>query len=218
VTSMSTVLIVVPQYDEAEALCRGFERKGLAFEAMKVGVLPCTSVPSLELIVAMLAATARHSSECRRYPEEGANHFRLDDEEVAEGRGAFLVCYSSGQPVACGAIRRLDPETAEIKRMFVEPSMRGLGIGSQLVTRLEAEARRLGVKRVVLETGVRQPEALALYERAGFARVLPFGEYARSPLSVCMAKELRLGRLGLAPEKERSRAHRNLDLRRIQPD
>jgi GNAT superfamily N-acetyltransferase len=128
-----------------------------------------------------------------RYPEEGANHFRLDSEEVTEGRGAFLVAYSNGQPVACGAIRRLDADTAEIKRMFVAPQSRGQGIARRLLAILEAEARRLAVKRIVLETGARQPEALALYEHAGFARVSLFGEYVSSPLSVCMVKELAPG-------------------------
>ena len=56
-----------------------------------------------------------------RYPEAGANHFRLDAGEVADGRGAFLVAYAGSQPVACGAIRRLDAGTAEIKRMYVAP-------------------------------------------------------------------------------------------------
>ena len=125
-----------------------------------------------------------------RYPEEGVNHLRLDQEEVAEGRGAFLVCYGNGQAVACGAIRRLDQDVAEVKRMFVEPASRGQGIGRRLLTELEGEARRLGVKRLVLETGVRQPEALTLYARAGFVRVPGFGEYSGSPLSVCLAKEL----------------------------
>ena len=63
-------------------------------------------------------------------------------------------------------------------------------MGRRLLTRLEEEGRDLGVKRIVLETGERQPEALALYARAGYTRVPPFGEYVGSPLTVCMAKEL----------------------------
>jgi putative acetyltransferase len=59
-----------------------------------------------------------------------------------------------------------------------------------LLGTLEAEARGLGVNRLVLETGVRQPEAIALYERAGFRKIPAFGEYVDSPLSVCMAKAL----------------------------
>jgi putative acetyltransferase len=125
-----------------------------------------------------------------RYPEEGANHFRLDPEEVADGRGAFLVAYLGGQPVACGAVRRIERAIAEIKRMYVAPEARGRGVGRQVLLELEAEAQRLGATRLVLETGPRQPEALALYHRAGFVEVPNFGEYIGCELSVCMAKEL----------------------------
>ena len=140
--------------------------------------------------IATAMIRALNAELAERYPEEGANHFRLDREEVAEGRGAFLVVYGNGEPLACGAIRRLDADTAEIKRMYVEPHIRGQGIGRRLLTTLETEGRRLGVKRIVLETGERQPEALGLYRRAGFVHMSPFGEYVGSPLSVCMAKEL----------------------------
>ena len=125
-----------------------------------------------------------------RYPEEGARHFRVDPDEVAEGRGAFLIASRSGQPMGCGAVRRIDARTAEIKRMYVSPEARGGGVGRALLRALEAEARTLGISRLVLETGVRQPEAIALYQRAGFSRIAPFGEYVGSPLSVCMAKDV----------------------------
>jgi GNAT superfamily N-acetyltransferase len=124
------------------------------------------------------------------YPEEGANHFRLDAEEVADGRGAFLVAYRDGQAVGCGAVRRNDHQVAEIKRMYVVPEARGRGIARQVLVALEAEARQLGVNRLVLETGLRQVEALALYRRAGFVEIPLFGEYIDSPLSVCMEKHL----------------------------
>jgi putative acetyltransferase len=124
-----------------------------------------------------------------RYPEPGATHFRLDAEEVAEGRGAFLIAYRSGQPVGCGALRRIDARTGEIKRMYVSPEERGRGVGRVILETLEVEARGLGIARPVLETGARQPEAIALYERAGFSTIAPFGEYIASPLSVCMGKE-----------------------------
>ena len=125
-----------------------------------------------------------------RYPEEGANFFRLDADEVAKGRGAFLVAYIDGQPIGCGAVRRTDDTVAEIKRMYVAPSARGCGVGKRIVIELEAVARELGVRRLVLETGPRQPEAIAVYERAGFVEIPLFGEYIGSKFSVCMAKDL----------------------------
>jgi GNAT superfamily N-acetyltransferase len=126
-----------------------------------------------------------------RYPEPGANHFQLDAEEVAEGRGGFFIAYIEEKPVGCGAVRRLESLVAEIKRMYVAPEARGMGIGRQILDALEAEAQKLGARRIVLETGPRQPEAIALYSRAGFLRIPLFGEYLQSPdFSVCMAKDL----------------------------
>jgi putative acetyltransferase len=137
---------------------------------------------------ALIAALNAELTE--RYPEEGATHFRLDPDEVAEGRGAFLIASRSGLPIGCGAVRRIDEQQAEIKRMFVRSEERGNGVGRALLAALEAEAQRLGLSRLVLETGIRQSEAIALYERAGFSRIAPFGEYVDSPLSVCMAKTI----------------------------
>ena len=125
-----------------------------------------------------------------RYPEEGATHVRLDPDEVVEGRGAFLVASRAGLPIGCGGVRRIDEQQAEIKRMFVRFEERGQGVGRALPFALEVEARQFGVSRLVLETGIRQAEALALYERAGSSRIAPFGEYAGSPPSVCMAKAI----------------------------
>ena len=74
--------------------------------------------------------------------------------------------------------------------MYIAPSVRGRGVGHRMLTALEAEARRLGVTRLVLETGERAHEAMKLYARAGFVRIPRFGEYINSPLSLCMAKDL----------------------------
>ncbi len=140
--------------------------------------------------VAHALISALNAELSERYPEAGANHFRLDEDEVAERRGAFLVACVAGTPVGCGAVRRIDEHVAEIKRVYVMPAARGHGVGRAMLSALEAEARRLGANRLVLETGTRQPEALGLYERAGFSAISPFGEYVGSPLSVCMAKDL----------------------------
>ncbi|HEX4415598.1 MAG TPA: GNAT family N-acetyltransferase [Lacipirellulaceae bacterium] len=125
-----------------------------------------------------------------RYPEEGANFFRLDPDEVAAGRGGFFVAYADGHPVGCGAIRWIDSDAAEIKRMYVARGNRGGGIGGKILAELEAEAARLGIRRIVLETGPRQPEAIAIYKRAGFAEIPLFGEYVDPRYSLCMAKNV----------------------------
>jgi putative acetyltransferase len=126
----------------------------------------------------------------RTYPEQGACHFRLDADEVGPGRGAFVAAFYGERPIGCGAVRRVDDATGEVKRMYVVPDLRGKGVGKALVGAIEAEAKALGLTRLALETGVRQHAALALYERLGFKRIPPFGEYFNSPLSICMAKAL----------------------------
>jgi putative acetyltransferase len=125
------------------------------------------------------------------YPEPGANHFQLDAEEVSHGRGAFVVVYRAGKPVGCGAVKLLDAETAELKRMYVAPLARGQGLGRRLVDTLEVEARALGARRLVLETGTRQRAALGLYRATGFQSIPLFGEYRQSAeTSVCLGKDI----------------------------
>ena len=125
------------------------------------------------------------------YPEPGATHFGLAPEEVSGRRGAFLVICHEKTPVACGAVRLLDAETGELKRMYVAPTMRGRGLGRRLVTALEIEARTLGVRRLILETGIRQIAALALYRGAGFQPIPLYGEYLLTPdTSICLGKDL----------------------------
>ena len=145
---------------------------------------PLDSPVALELIIAL----NRELDE--RYPEEGANHFRLDPAEVAPGRGGFFVARRGATPVGCGAVRLVDAGAAEIKRMYVPPALRGQGIASRLLAHLEVEARQLGATRLVLETGERQFESVALYRRAGFVEITRYGEYVDSPLSLCMGKAL----------------------------
>jgi GNAT superfamily N-acetyltransferase len=125
------------------------------------------------------------------HPEPGACHFQLDPAEVTGDRGVFLIIYREGEPVGCGALRVLDDETGEFKRMYVVPAVRGNGLGKRLVAALEAEAGALGVRRLVLETGVRLTAAVALYRSMGFEQIPLYGEYLSSPdTSLCMGKDL----------------------------
>jgi GNAT superfamily N-acetyltransferase len=158
----------------------------MPLEAITIARADLTAPTSLALIAALNAELAA------MYPEPGANHFRLDPDEIAPGKGAFLVVYQEGTPVGCGALRRLDADTGELKRMYMSPTLRGRGVGRQLVAALEAEARALGLRRLVLETGTRQHAALALYRKTGFEPIPIYGEYCCSPeTSVCLGKDLR---------------------------
>lgn len=122
------------------------------------------------------------------YPAE-SNHL-LDLDELAEPNVTFLVGRIGGRAIMCGAYRVFAPSTAEIKRMWVATHHRGQGLGRQMLTAIEAHARSAGVKRLKLETGVRQEEAMGLYGASGYARCRPFGDYKTDPLSVFMTKTL----------------------------
>lgn len=110
-------------------------------------------------------------------------------EELKQANVTFLTARVDGTPVACGAIVRHD-DYVEVKRMYVLPACRGLGLGKQLLDALEAKIAHAGGKLVRLETGTAQAEALELYERAGYRRCSPFGEHRANPHSICMEKVL----------------------------
>jgi len=101
-----------------------------------------------------------------------------------------VVCYLDGIPVGCGAFKAYDMDKVEIKRMFVKPEHRGKGIGLDILKHLEQWAAELNYKGTVLETGKRQPEAIALYQKAGYTIIKNFGQYENVANSVCMAKEI----------------------------
>ena len=124
------------------------------------------------------------------YPPEQRFGPNLKAQHLEGGRGTFLIARDGGRAVGCGAIRLVDPTTAEVKRMYVEPDQRGRGVGRAVLASLEAAARQLGAGRLVLETGSYSADALALYRGAGFTPVDCWGEYATSPTSICLEKKL----------------------------
>ena len=103
---------------------------------------------------------------------------------------AFFVAFDGEKPVGCGGLRELDSTEAEIKRMFVDPSSRGTGVSTALLARLEQFGRERGYRRLVLETGDQQPDAIRFYTREGYERIPNFGYYTDSTLSLCFAKQL----------------------------
>ena len=136
-------------------------------------------------------------------PDE--NFLDLPAEDIRDGRGTFLVARQDGEALACGAVRLLSPTTAEIKRMYVDVPARGRGLGSRILTELEAWAAAAGVSRLVLEAGDRQTEAIRFYERAGFRPIPCFGEYAEAHLSRCFEKPLAPGVPNVTANRDESR-------------
>ena len=110
--------------------------------------------------------------------------------EFAPPQGIFVIGRDAGQPVACGGVRLVDTNVGELKRMYVVPAARRRGIARALLEHLEYEARQLGATRLRLETGLHQPEAIALYASAGYVDGEPFGHYAGAPLARHLAKDL----------------------------
>jgi GNAT superfamily N-acetyltransferase len=136
---------------------------------------------------AVLLVTRLDDDLDRRYGKPQP-HFTAAN-RLADG-STFLVGYLGGRPVACGAFRPMDATAVEVKRMFVEPDCRGRGIGRRLLAELEERARAAGYARARLETGLAQPEAIRLYESAGYRRIDCYGIYADNPDSVCYEKAL----------------------------
>jgi GNAT superfamily N-acetyltransferase len=132
----------------------------------------------------------------RRYG--GPDSTRVDPAEFDPPNGLFAVLYDEeGCPVGTGAWRAREAgETgvadgdAELKRMYTVPSARGRGLARLMLRFLEGEARSAGRRRVILETGTQQPEAIALYTSEGYLPTVKFGLYREHPMSVCLAKPL----------------------------
>ena len=101
-----------------------------------------------------------------------------------------VVAYEDDKPTSCGAIKEFDPVTMEVKRMYTLPVSRGKGIASQVLNELEIWAKELNYKKCILETGKKQPEAIALYQKSGYKLISNYGQYAGIDNSVCFEKEL----------------------------
>ncbi len=121
---------------------------------------------------------------------DGAEHgFYAQFNKIDKIRHA-VVCFENGQPIGCGAIKEFSDEAMEVKRMYVSPDGRKKGIATRVLTELETWANELGYAKCVLETGKRQPEAIALYEKNGYRRTDNYGQYVGVENSVCFAKDL----------------------------
>lgn len=115
------------------------------------------------------------------------NAFYAQFNKIAKIKYA-VVAYENDIAVACGAVREFAPDTMEVKRMYVLPEKRGVGIASIVLAELEAWTKELNYKRCILETGKRQPEAIQLYKKNGYTEIANFGQYIDVGNSVCFEK------------------------------
>ena len=101
-----------------------------------------------------------------------------------------MVCYENEIPVGCGAFKKYDAATNEIKRMFVQPDYRGKGIASRILTELEVWAKSIGFNESILETGSMQTEAIHLYKKMGYKVISNYEPYVGVANSICFRKTL----------------------------
>ena len=122
------------------------------------------------------------------YPRESRHG--LSVERLIAEAVPFFVLRADGKAAACGGVKLFGTDYGEIKRMYVRPSFRGQGFAKQMLDHLSDYARTQGITVLRLETGIHQQEAITLYERMGFCRIGPFGDYKDDPLSLFYEKSL----------------------------
>ena len=122
------------------------------------------------------------------YPKASRHGYSV--EKLIQQGVAFFVTRQDGIPAGCGGVQFYGSEYGEIKRMFVRPQFRGLGLARLMLRHLEGYALQQGVHVLRLETGIHQKDAIRLYEKSGFQNILPFGEYVEDPLSRFLEKRI----------------------------
>ena len=122
------------------------------------------------------------------YPQESRHGYSV--EKLIKQGVAFFVTHHDNLPAGCGGVQLFGSEYAEVKRMYVRPQFRGLGLARQMLDHLAKYTRQHSVRVLRLETGIHQHEAIRLYERYGFQRRPPFGDYTDDPLSIYFEKTL----------------------------
>jgi GNAT superfamily N-acetyltransferase len=131
--------------------------------------------------------TALDKSLWERYPELKTNYW---GNNILELNPNVVVIYLDDKPVACGCFKKYDKNTIEIKRMFVSPEARGMGLAQNILRELEVWAHDLGYSFSVLETLYKQKEAIALYQKTGYSIVENYEPYVGLDNSICMQKQI----------------------------
>ncbi|MBI1312812.1 GNAT family N-acetyltransferase [bacterium] len=151
---------------------------------LEVSIADPRCAEAVELVQALSAELAQRYD----FQDDGSGNFKAEDTLVP--RSGFVLGRVAGRAVACGAFRPLEDDICEVKRMFVASDFRGRGYSRIILAELERLAAEMGYAVARLETANRQPEAIGLYERAGYRRIQKFGIYADSERSVCFEKRL----------------------------
>jgi putative acetyltransferase len=123
---------------------------------------------------------------------DGADHAFYSQFNKINAIKHVIVAFADNRAVACGAIKEFDASTAEVKRMYTQPAMRGRGVAAVVLSTLEDWAKKLGYSRCILETGYKQPEALALYKKSGYSIIPNYGQYVGVANSVCFEKKIKI--------------------------
>lgn len=121
---------------------------------------------------------------------DGEDHAFYSQYNKIQAIKHVVVAYQNDKPVGCGAIKEYEPGTMEVKRMYVIENKRGSGIASAVLKELEIWATKLGYSKCILETGIRQPEAIALYKKNNYKIIPNYGQYKGIEDSVCFEKIL----------------------------
>lgn len=117
-----------------------------------------------------------------------SNAFYMQFNKI-DGLNHVVLAYLNNVPVACGAIKQYDADTMEVKRMYVQPNHRGHGIAKTVLLELEKWALEMSYKKCILETGLMQPEAIALYHKCNYRIIPNYGQYIGDEKSVCFEKK-----------------------------
>lgn len=123
--------------------------------------------------------------------KDGADHLFYSQFNKIDRIKHVIVAYSDNEPVGCGAIKEYSPDIMEIKRMYTSPAHRGSGIAGMVLRELEKWVAEMHYADCILETGIRQVEAIRLYEKTGYQRIPNYGQYIGVQNSVCFQKSIR---------------------------
>ena len=171
---------------------KALRRRRVAFAHLPISIL-------LPLIMLHIVRTTSDHPDFRQLValldqdlavRDGADHAFYAQFNTLHKITHAVLAFWENQPVGCGAIRPYGPDVVEVKRMFVLPEYRGRGIASAVLSELEVWAADLGCSRCILETGKNQPEAIALYQKQGYAITPNYGQYVGVDNSVCMEKRV----------------------------